>query len=269
MPRKRKEKSDNYFNPFPTALRRIMEERGTTQDELANFLGVTRQSISCYCGGDTSPTIETLVKIADYFNVSVDWLLRNEGDPARKPTAVDELGLSPSLIRKIKQSRELALKYEWNTDNISDEEIKAMSYLSDEEIMKILESKAGKPDFSSCDCTHGAFNLLSEATVDSPIYAIIASISKKIRRIPVNKVPAELQASARMKERFGEKADYEVMSAMLACEIYNKYPEWAGFFHVCSIEQSLEMEIDLICKMFRESVEEITGYKKFKDNRKL
>lgn len=99
MPRKRKEQSDNYNKAFPTALRKLMDYKKTTQNELAEYLQKTRQSISYYCDGSSSPDWETLVKIADYFDVSTDYLLGRTADPNRLPCAADDLGLSAESVR--------------------------------------------------------------------------------------------------------------------------------------------------------------------------
>ena len=75
MPRKRKTEPKSFYKAFPTAMRTLMGIHGTTQNELADYLQRTRQSISYYCDGSSSPDWETLVKIADYFDVSTDYLL--------------------------------------------------------------------------------------------------------------------------------------------------------------------------------------------------
>ena len=46
-----------------------------TQCELANLIGTTNVTISRYISGDRSPRIEIIVKIAEFFNVSIDYLL--------------------------------------------------------------------------------------------------------------------------------------------------------------------------------------------------
>ena len=60
---------------FPTKLRELMKETGTSQETLANFIGVTRQSVGYYAQGQSSPDWKGLVKIAEFFKVSLDYLL--------------------------------------------------------------------------------------------------------------------------------------------------------------------------------------------------
>lgn len=75
MPRKRKEHSNTFFHAFPSRLRKVMERQGTTQQDLANHLGLSRQAVSAYCDGTSSPDWRTLAKIGPYFGVSTDYLL--------------------------------------------------------------------------------------------------------------------------------------------------------------------------------------------------
>jgi transcriptional regulator with XRE-family HTH domain len=98
MPRKKKLETDNYYKAFPVAMRKLMNQRNITQNELAVHLGKTRQSISYYCDGSSSPDWETIAKIADYFCVSTDYLLGLTDDPNPIPSAVDALGLSPEAV---------------------------------------------------------------------------------------------------------------------------------------------------------------------------
>jgi len=52
--------------------------RGLTQQELAKYLGISPVTISGYENGHREPTIEMLERIADYFDVTVDYLLGRE-----------------------------------------------------------------------------------------------------------------------------------------------------------------------------------------------
>lgn len=101
MPRKRKEQPDNFNKAFPTAMRKLMDQKGVTQNELAEYLNKTRQSISYYCDGSSSPDWEAIAKIADFFNVSTDYLLGRTEDPSRLPSVVDDLGLSLKAVEVI------------------------------------------------------------------------------------------------------------------------------------------------------------------------
>lgn len=60
---------------FGERLKQLRESQGLSQSELADYLNVSRQSIGGYENDNVDPGINTLVKIADRFNVSLDYLL--------------------------------------------------------------------------------------------------------------------------------------------------------------------------------------------------
>ena len=66
---------DKYNEILPTRIRALIADGGATQNQIAKEIGVTRQSISQYCDGSTVPNADKLLKLAQYFNVSADYLL--------------------------------------------------------------------------------------------------------------------------------------------------------------------------------------------------
>ncbi len=60
---------------FNERLRELREDNNLKQKELAEKILVDQRSLSFYEIGKYEPNIETLKKIALYFNVSVDYLL--------------------------------------------------------------------------------------------------------------------------------------------------------------------------------------------------
>lgn len=74
-------KSTNKYNrPFPKRLRRLLEENDKSQKDLADFLGVSHQTVSNYALGKTIPDIDLLKKISGFFHVTVDYLLFEKGE---------------------------------------------------------------------------------------------------------------------------------------------------------------------------------------------
>ena len=61
-------------------IKNLRTKRGLTQGELANFLGVTAQSVSRWENGQSYPDIEQLPMIADYFDITVDELMGRDGN---------------------------------------------------------------------------------------------------------------------------------------------------------------------------------------------
>lgn len=60
---------------FPKRLKQLRKERKLTQEELGKKINVSKVSISGYESGSRNPDTETLKKIADLFDVSIDYLL--------------------------------------------------------------------------------------------------------------------------------------------------------------------------------------------------
>lgn len=60
---------------FGERLQEIREDRDVSRKELSAFLNISVSALGMYEQGRREPNIETLVKIADYFNVSLDFLL--------------------------------------------------------------------------------------------------------------------------------------------------------------------------------------------------
>ena len=59
-------------------IQKLRKENGLSQDQLALELGVSRQSVSKWELGDSMPDIDKILQLADYFQVSTDYLLRKE-----------------------------------------------------------------------------------------------------------------------------------------------------------------------------------------------
>ena len=56
-------------------IRRLRTEKGLSQDELAEKLFVTRQAVSRWENGETTPNTETLKQLSRLFDVSINTLL--------------------------------------------------------------------------------------------------------------------------------------------------------------------------------------------------
>ena len=67
---------------FKDNLKKLRKEKKITQEELSKIIGVERSSIGKYESSGVIPSVDVLNKIADYFNVSVDYLLGRSNAPA-------------------------------------------------------------------------------------------------------------------------------------------------------------------------------------------
>ncbi|MDR6880388.1 helix-turn-helix transcriptional regulator [Bacillus sp. 3255] len=60
---------------FSNRLKYLRNQKNMTQEQLGQKINVTKVSISGYENSNRTPDMETLQKIADFFEVSVDYLL--------------------------------------------------------------------------------------------------------------------------------------------------------------------------------------------------
>ncbi|GIO10565.1 hypothetical protein J19TS2_01200 [Cohnella xylanilytica] len=62
-------------------ISQLREKRGWTQEELSSSLGISRAALSHYEKNRREPDSETLTKVADLFNVSIDYLVGRTDNP--------------------------------------------------------------------------------------------------------------------------------------------------------------------------------------------
>lgn len=79
-------------------IKQLRQSRNMTQTELSERLGVSKQCVSNWENDYIQPSIEMLVKIAEFFKVSTDFLLGIDNR-----TTIDVTGLSPSEVAHICQ----------------------------------------------------------------------------------------------------------------------------------------------------------------------
>lgn len=89
-------------------LKETREARGYTQDEIANYLGVSRPTYTRYEQGTRECSFETLKKIADFFDVSIDYLLGREISSNHPDPKVSKL-LTDNDIDKIQLVKDLSI----------------------------------------------------------------------------------------------------------------------------------------------------------------
>lgn len=68
-----------YREAFPSKIKKAREETGFTQREVAKEVKLPQSTIAKYETGKLEPSLETLGILADFYNVSVDWLLGTRG----------------------------------------------------------------------------------------------------------------------------------------------------------------------------------------------
>ena len=79
-------------------LVKLRKEKGYSQEELANQLGISRQAVSKWERAEASPDTENLISLARLYHISLDELLdtgidsteKEQASPARKENSLEE-----------------------------------------------------------------------------------------------------------------------------------------------------------------------------------
>lgn len=90
-------------------IRELRKKRKLTMKKLGNEIGMSESTISLYENEKRQPDKETLVLIANYFDVSLDYLLcREDEKPAVNDSGLDERivnllsDLSPDEVQRVR-----------------------------------------------------------------------------------------------------------------------------------------------------------------------
>jgi transcriptional regulator with XRE-family HTH domain len=66
---------------FKTRLREIRKSKGLTQVEVASHINLKERQYQNLDAGSSKPSFNSLVALADYFDVSLDYLVGRSDDP--------------------------------------------------------------------------------------------------------------------------------------------------------------------------------------------
>lgn len=64
-----------YLENFPEKLKKLRLSNNLTQSQLAEILETTKQAISAYESGKIAPSLNSLIKLSESFNISLDYLV--------------------------------------------------------------------------------------------------------------------------------------------------------------------------------------------------
>ena len=95
---------------FGDRLRDLIERREIKQKELAPLLNIGKSTLSGYVCNDRTPDMEQIVRIAEFFGVTTDYLLGCESTPESIPLSNDERGLLSNLRSLDKEQQEIICK---------------------------------------------------------------------------------------------------------------------------------------------------------------
>lgn len=104
-------------------IRELRKQRKLTAKKLGEIMNVAESTISLYENGKREPDYNTLNKLADYFDVTVDYLL---GRDEKKPSDEKDEELDPNTL--IIRGRDGS----YVKRQLSDEQVKAMKAIIDQ-----------------------------------------------------------------------------------------------------------------------------------------
>ncbi len=107
-------------------LRVLRNEKGISQQQLADVILVSQQSVNKYENHDVEPDIDILIKIADYFDVSLDYLVGR--------TDIKEMVTKPKMSDLSDKEAKFVQRFRCLKENQKDFVFQLMdSYKSDKE----------------------------------------------------------------------------------------------------------------------------------------
>lgn len=83
---------------FNNKLYSLRKQKGLSQEELANRLNVSRQTISKWEVGDSTPDMEKLIALSDLFEISLDELVLD-----KEPTPIGEISAKTEIVSELKE----------------------------------------------------------------------------------------------------------------------------------------------------------------------
>lgn len=107
---------------FSDKITALMKDRRVTAKELSEKLSIGKNQFKYWADKGNTPSAETVSKIADYFGVSVDYLIGNTDDPSperKKPVTIsDELWDALNHNPKAVEIFEMIVRNPWLMDVI-------------------------------------------------------------------------------------------------------------------------------------------------------
>lgn len=98
------------MSSFGDRLKQLRNSKNLFQEDLANKLNISKSAVGMYERNEREPSFELLKKIADYFNVSIDFLLTGSDHDQMKAESnlffFDMEGLTKEEIDDIKRHYE-------------------------------------------------------------------------------------------------------------------------------------------------------------------
>lgn len=113
-------------------LKQLRSQKNITQSTLANSIGIGKTTLAAYEQGKSEPNNNTLVKIAEYFNVTTDYLLGISPCKSDENDAIfKKIGLSDKSIENLEKINALSHTQLtiWGIDSFNRNPIGALDFI--------------------------------------------------------------------------------------------------------------------------------------------
>ena len=100
------------MNIFDQRLSELLTDNGLSKRSLANHVSVSAQSVSDWSTGKVQPTADMLIKLADFFGCTIDYLVGREDDFGNVTAGAPSSDLSEdekkvlSLFKRMPEARQ-------------------------------------------------------------------------------------------------------------------------------------------------------------------
>lgn len=119
-------------------LRKKRKEYGKTQAQMASYLGITQQAYATYENNKAQPSSDMLNKLADYFDVSVDYLLGRTEIPNAYENIVNT-HIKNKSADFISTDLPTAIAERMRSHNLSLEKFKNLTPQQTDDLLNIIE----------------------------------------------------------------------------------------------------------------------------------
>lgn len=97
---------------FGKRLKELRKQANLTQQQLGNSIGVTKVSICCYENGTRTPTLDTLIDLADSLNTPLTYLLGVDTFAISEEDQTSTINLAKDEIELLRELRMHTKLYE-------------------------------------------------------------------------------------------------------------------------------------------------------------
>ena len=102
---------------FSKIIKKLREEKGLSMSQLAKELNTTKSSVNMWENGNCIPREQTLVKLSDYFNVSIDHLY-----------GIDKRDLQLQRVQQLQKKTNIrAEKIKHAVDSLNDDDLERLA----------------------------------------------------------------------------------------------------------------------------------------------